>query len=103
MPKAVSCPLCDWLYVEPDVPVPPGTLANVFGPGVMTAVANGQRLQRIEEALRKHTDTHTALEYLEALTLIGRAVHRNEQQRGSHYSGFSTEEVIAIRRAAGLK
>lgn len=72
----ISCPLddCEWNHAEPVVDVPANALANIFGPGVMTSVAQVQCAQRIEDALQKHFGGHRADEYLRTITSLRRTL-----------------------------
>lgn len=57
------CPLCEWsLGVAPVVTT--AQLDAVFGPGVMEAAANTQRLERVERDLYDHLTTHTILQWV---------------------------------------
>lgn len=60
----IDCPLCDW-HLEPE---PPDyglyTLADVFGLGVMQAVAYNRHLEETEQALRQHLAGHPLVEWV---------------------------------------
>lgn len=70
--SVLNCPLdgCQWEHKEPSVPVPPETLAGVFGAGVMTAVAAEQRARRLEASLREHFEGHKPEDYLRTITRL---------------------------------
>jgi hypothetical protein len=64
--NAVSCPLCDWTYTPTpfDPRLGEGTLANVFGQGVLLSIAMNNRAAEVEVALRKHLSTHALEEWI---------------------------------------
>jgi len=96
------CQICDWSHTEPGLDVPPEALAQVFGAGVMTAVADTQRCERIERALQTHVDGHSRLEFITALSAIARTVVRREMDMRLTFIGYSMEQRREIERAAGL-
>lgn len=110
MPTTIHhCPICDWTHVEPAVHVPADALAGVFGRGVMSTVADIQRMERIERAIAQHIGEHSAVDFVQALTTMARAVHRRETTQTlmgmsgpMGYSGFSTDMRRKIERAAGV-
>lgn len=69
--RVYPCPLpdCPWEAVsEPPGPAEePGALAEVFGWGVMSAVARNERFRRLESKLTDHLLTHTLTEFAIAL------------------------------------
>lgn len=75
----IICPVddCEWRHFEPLDVVPQSALAAVFGPGVMTAVAGAQRLQRIEDELERHFATHTPVDYLRTITRLRQLLAQN--------------------------
>ncbi|MFJ5984231.1 hypothetical protein [Lentzea sp. NPDC092896] len=70
--EVISCPLdnCAWQHAEPVVDVPANALANIFGSGVMTGVAQVQRAQRVEDALQQHFASHKVEQYLRTITRL---------------------------------
>lgn len=70
-PKIYPCPLPDCLFAMVSEPPSPAendtTLADVFGFGVFGAVATARRLERMEQQLRAHLDTHNVPEFAIAL------------------------------------
>lgn len=82
MPLAqiVGCPLdrCEWTHLEPSPVVTEGALANLFGPGVMAAVAKTQFHERLERALEQHFATHKPEDYLRTITRLQAALARRE-------------------------
>lgn len=74
------CPLddCGWQHREEISDVPEGTLANIFGPGVMSVVAKTQHHQRLERALEAHHATHKAEDYLRTIARLKGELARRE-------------------------
>lgn len=72
--EAVVCPVdeCGWQYLRVPPPVGDETLASVFGPGVMKAVALADELQRTEQATREHMSAHSPDQYLRTITRLRR-------------------------------
>lgn len=62
------CPICEFTHGEVFGTISDGALASVFGPGVMAAVADAQKRQRIEDAMAAHLKTHELVEWLQAIT-----------------------------------
>lgn len=62
--QRINCPLCDW-HLDPVPPeVSPYTLADVFGLGVMQAVAWNDHMQKTERELREHLSSHDLAEWV---------------------------------------
>lgn len=60
----INCPLCDW-HMDPEPPdVGPGMLADVFGLGVMQAIAYNDHLQKTERELQEHLGSHPLVEWV---------------------------------------
>lgn len=68
----LQCPVCDWQYLVPplDAGLGAGTLAGVFGPGIMLNVAINQRNEASECALKAHLETHTLVEWVSKVTKL---------------------------------
>lgn len=60
----INCPLCEWHYEPPPVTASVNSLASVFGPGVMQAVAITQRMSETERRLQEHLSKHTLVEWV---------------------------------------
>jgi len=60
----IGCPLCDW-HLDAEPPdVSPYALADVFGIGVMAAIARDKHLQDVERELRGHLGSHELAEWV---------------------------------------
>lgn len=68
MPEVIRCPLCDWTTDGTPPAVSVGMLADVFGYGVMQAVAYNDHLRKLEERLREHFTTHALAEWVRKIT-----------------------------------
>lgn len=87
----LTCPVdgCRWAHYEPKIQVPPRALAEVFGFGVMTAVAQQKHRWRVEDTARAHFDGHTAEDFLRTISRLqqqleemGRALAAMEEANG---------------------
>lgn len=67
-----KCPLCTWSHEVPPVAPGPGTLADVFGPGVMMMAAIAQRTQETEKALQAHLSSHQLVEWVQRVSQLER-------------------------------
>jgi hypothetical protein len=74
------CPLdgCGWLHREEIPDVAEGTLAHVFGPGVMSVVAKTQHHERLEQLLENHFTSHKTEDYLRTITRLKGELARRE-------------------------
>ena len=72
----IDCPLCDWhMDAEPpDVGI--YTLGDVFGFGVMQAIAHSDFLQETERELREHLNSHPLVEWVRKVAELNREVER---------------------------
>jgi hypothetical protein len=60
----IDCPLCDW-HMDAEPPdVGAGMLAEVFGLGVMQAIAHNDHLQKVERDLQAHLNSHPLVEWV---------------------------------------
>jgi hypothetical protein len=60
----INCPLCDW-HLDAEPPgVGAGVLADVFGLGVMQAVARSRHLEDVERRLQDHLGGHPLAEWV---------------------------------------
>jgi len=65
---SVICPVCgENIELAPMPAVSEATLASVFGPGVMQAVAATRTAEENEQRLRKHMESHTIEDFLTAI------------------------------------
>lgn len=80
--STVSCPLCPWTYAIPPLPagVDTGTLASVFGPGIMLQHAKNRQAEETEERLREHFRGHKLEEWVAKVTELQRANNALRQQ-----------------------
>ena len=72
----IKCPICSWTHKVPpiDSRINSGTLADVFGPGVMLLQATNQRSTKAEEIIEKHLKTHTMSEWVNAIEVRDRSI-----------------------------
>lgn len=76
------CPVaeCTWFH---DV-VPPNVdataLASVFGLGVMASVAHNQHLQRVEDELRAHLESHDVVDWARTIQVQKESIHELQRQ-----------------------
>lgn len=64
MGTRIDCPLCDW-HMDPEPPeISPYALADIFGIGVMSAIARDRHLQDVERELRDHLGSHELAEWV---------------------------------------
>lgn len=68
------CPLCDWTHTEPHRFVDPNALAGVFGYGVMTMVAENEKRERTEQALKQHLGSHTTVQWVTKVNALQREI-----------------------------
>jgi len=76
MNTRIDCPLCDWhLDAEPpDVGF--NALGDVFGLGVMQAVAYNQHQQKVERELNAHLGSHSLVEWVRKVAELSREIER---------------------------
>ena len=79
---AWHCPVddCHYTHFEQPTTVSPHALESVFGYGVMAQVAVARQMQRTEDALRAHFDTHKAEDYLRTITRLQQLCRENGVQ-----------------------
>lgn len=66
---------CAWhLDMEPPPAVSPLVLGDVFGNGVMAAVAYNNYCATIERELSRHFSTHTVVEFVSEITRLSKLV-----------------------------
>lgn len=58
-----QCPLCPWCLPVPPVTQAPG-LDAVFGPGVVAAAGNMERLEKVERELHDHLSEHSIVDWI---------------------------------------
>lgn len=64
MGSRINCPLCEW-HMDPEPPdVSPYALAEVFGTGVMSAIALDKHRHDVERELRGHLGGHELAEWV---------------------------------------
>lgn len=68
--RRIHCPIdvCPWSHDVLSLDhVTEGTLASVFGVGVMMATAHAQREQAVERALETHLKSHSILDWVQCI------------------------------------
>lgn len=70
----MNCPLCAWTYAAPplDPRLNAGTLAGVFGPGVIAQIAANRQAEDTERALQAHLQGHTLVEWVQKVSALER-------------------------------
>ena len=76
MTTRIDCPLCDW-HMDAEPPdVGLYTLGDVFGLGVMQAVATNQFLEKTEREVHEHLSSHPLVEWVQKVAELNRKVEQ---------------------------
>lgn len=84
MSDQISCPVddCNWRADAQPPEVGPGALADVFGPGVMAAVARNNFHRDLEERLDRHLQSHSVLEWVRTVGRLERELTAAQVREG---------------------
>lgn len=99
--STITCPIdvCTWDIDATPPQIPPTALAAIFGLGVMTAVSAVENAGRVEQALKRHLDTHPVIDYVRTIAGLR---ERLDHARGQADIDTRALQAMAQEKAAAI-
>lgn len=82
MEQRIDCPLCDWHMIATPPDVGMYALGDVFGLGVMQAIAHNTFLENTERELKQHLAGHPLVDWVRKVAEQQREIEKLTAGRG---------------------